>query len=206
MRVLLLLGIATISFLLVANIVSGEQGQVANCPLANKWSIATWDGPSGTSADSALGTCGQGEVIAAYWLEPESQSWLRYIAGRPELSTLNVVDRGQGLLVLGSSEAPTTPIPEAGQPIRFTGSGDKDSEDFRISGNQFTVSWTVESETPDSVALGIFIYPAGETISYVGHASFYEVGADSTVVRAGPGDFYLSVLSANCDWAIEVKE
>jgi len=206
MRVVLLLGIATILFLLVAGIVSGEQGQMRNCPLSNRWSIATWDGPNGTSADTALGTCGQGATVVAYWLEPEGQSWFRYVAGRPEISSLNVLNRGQGLLVLGSSEAPATLTPETDQPIVFMGSGDKDSEDFNVSGNQFTVSWTVESETPNSVVFGIFVYPAGETISYVGFASSYDVGADSTVVRAGPGDFYLSILSANCDWTIEVRE
>jgi len=206
MRTSVVFALVIAGLLLLTSQASSEQEQMANCPLATKWSIATWEGPDATPSDTAFQTCGHGTITAAYSLDRETQGWYRYIADRPEVTTLDALNRSQGILALGSPTAPTTPTPEISQPILFTGSGDKDTGDFHISASQFTVSWAVESDSPDSVILGIFIYPAGETVSYVGAASFYSVGSDSTVVRAGPGDFWLSILAANCDWRIEVKE
>lgn len=86
-----------------------------NCPQPGKWAISVWEGADGTDTGQAFATCGEGAVIAAYDLDPQTQGWSYWFAGQPGLSTLLTLDKGQGVLALGSLEAPvtptTTPIP-----------------------------------------------------------------------------------------------
>lgn len=216
MKGIMLLGLIILAVLTLDAFAVGAEGQMANCPLSNRWAIATWTGPDNTPADTALATCGQAAMVSAYWLNPETQGWLRYVAGRPDITTLAELDNSQGILTLGSATAPATlivapvatptPIPEVTEPIIFTGSGWKDTEDFHISSNQFTISWAVESNSPDYAKVAIFAYPAGETALYISRSGFDGIGSGYTIVHAGPGDFWLKILSANCTWIIEVKE
>jgi hypothetical protein len=76
-----------------------------NCPAAGKWSIAVWDGPSGTTAAEALATCGAGAVAAAYSLDAQTQAWSRWFADKPEVSNLAPLNDKQGLLALGGAAA-----------------------------------------------------------------------------------------------------
>lgn len=76
------------------------QGQLHNCPQPGTWSISVWNGPSGTNTGPALATC-PAPVAVAYWLDPQTQTWLRYFEGRPEISDLVTVDGMQGMLTLG---------------------------------------------------------------------------------------------------------
>jgi len=80
-----------------------------NCPQANKWAISVWEGSDGTDTGQALATCGAVPVIAAYYLDPQTQGWSYWFAGQPGLSTLLTLDKGQGVLALGGFEAPVTP-------------------------------------------------------------------------------------------------
>jgi parallel beta-helix repeat protein len=82
-----------------------QQGSMHNCPQASKWSIAVWDGASGTTANDAIAACGFDGVAAAYSLDPQSQNWSRWFAGRPEISNLPTLDKSQGILALGSATA-----------------------------------------------------------------------------------------------------
>jgi hypothetical protein len=215
MKWIMLLGLIILGVLAIDAFGVGAEGQMVNCPLSNRWVIATWTGPDNTPIDAALGTCGEAAVIAAYWLNPETQGWDRYLAGRPDITTLTELDNSQGILALGSATAPATPIPVvtpgpkptpvAEQPIVFTGSGSKDTGDFDIAGSEFTISWTIESDSPEFVVFAFFVLPAGETAGSVADVTFHDVGSDSTVVHAGPGSFWLHILSGNCTWRIEVK-
>jgi len=94
---------------------SGAQpGSMHNCPLAGKWSIAVWEGESGTAAGDALATCGAGAVDAAYSLDPQTGSWSRWFAGKPDVSNLPPLNDMQGVLALGSATGPAaTPTPTA---------------------------------------------------------------------------------------------
>ena len=90
----------------------GATGQLQNCPAAGKWSIAVWDGQSGTAAADALATCGVGAVDAAYALDQQTGAWSRWFAGKPEVSNLPPFSDKQGVLALGSAPSPTpTPSP-----------------------------------------------------------------------------------------------
>ncbi len=97
-----------------------QQDAVQNCPQAGKWAISVWGGVDGTDAGQALASCSAPSVAAAYWIDPETQAWLRWFAGRPEISDLAPLQRGQGRLVLGDSNAPPTPTPTLTQETTAT--------------------------------------------------------------------------------------
>jgi uncharacterized protein YkwD len=82
-------------------------GRMVGCPTAGKWSVAVWSGGDDTPTAEALATCAPASVVAAYWLDPEWQAWLRYFAGHPELSSLPTLDNFQGILALGAQPTPT---------------------------------------------------------------------------------------------------
>jgi hypothetical protein len=89
-------------------------GQLANCPQPNKWAISVWNGPNDVDTQTALATCPDTPVTAAYWLDPNTQGWLRYFQGRPEISNLPMLDNMQGVIALGGVATPTpTPTAEA---------------------------------------------------------------------------------------------
>ncbi len=84
-------------------------GQLHNCPPAGDWSIAVWEGASGTAASDALATCGADAAAAAYSLDPQTGGWSRWFAAKPDVSNLPPLGDMQGVLALGSATGPTTP-------------------------------------------------------------------------------------------------
>jgi hypothetical protein len=77
-------------------------GRMVGCPMAGKWAMSVWNGPNGTNAADAFATCS--EVIAvAYWLDPQTQTWQRYVHDRPELTTLSHLDNLHGVFAVGST-------------------------------------------------------------------------------------------------------
>jgi hypothetical protein len=74
-----------------------------NCPPADRWSIAVWQGASGTAAGDALAACGAGSVAAAYSLDSQTGAWSRWFAGKPDVSNLPPLSDMQGVLVLGGT-------------------------------------------------------------------------------------------------------
>jgi serine protease len=99
------LGIASLAW--PTSTLSQDNDEMVNCPQAGKWSIAVWGGPSDTDAQTALDTCADTSVVAAYHLDPDTQGWLRWFAGRPEISNLSTLDELQGVLALGSGASAT---------------------------------------------------------------------------------------------------
>jgi hypothetical protein len=110
LAVLLALTATTFAWALAGG-TSEAQGTMQNCPQPGKWAIAVWDGADGTDTGQALSSCSEGAVIAAYNLDPETQMWWRWFAGQPDLSTLKTLDNLQGVIALGSAQAPATPTP-----------------------------------------------------------------------------------------------
>ena len=91
-----------------------QTGSMQSCPSAGMWSIAVWDGASGTAAADALATCGEGSVAAAYSLDEQTGVWSRWFAANPGVSDLTSLDDSQGVLALGSATGPAaTPTPAA---------------------------------------------------------------------------------------------
>jgi len=109
---MLALGLATLVWAIEIGPSQAQQGAMQNCPQAGKWAISVWSGDDGTETGQALATCGEGAALAAYYLDPETQVWLRWFAGRPEVSNLLTLDDMQGALALGAPVAGTpTPGP-----------------------------------------------------------------------------------------------
>jgi hypothetical protein len=85
-----------------------------NCPQPGRWAISVWSGQDGTDTSQALATCGEGAVAVAvaYYIDPETQAWSRWFAGRAEITTLSALDNMQGVIALGAVAGPT-PTPTA---------------------------------------------------------------------------------------------
>ena len=109
---ILALGLVALAWAPGAGSSEAQQAAVHNCPQTGKWAIAVWDGPDGTDTGQALATCGETTVAAAYYIHPEAQGWERWLAGRPELSSLGTLNYLQGVLALGAGGAPS-PTPTA---------------------------------------------------------------------------------------------
>jgi len=87
----------------------GQEGALHNCPQPGKWAMSVWDGADGTDTGQALATCGAASVDSAYYIDPDTQVWLRYFAGRPQVSDLETLDSMQGLITHGAiAAAPST--------------------------------------------------------------------------------------------------
>jgi beta-lactamase superfamily II metal-dependent hydrolase len=105
----LALGLAVLAW---ADPSEAQQGAMRGCPQAGRWAISVWDGDDGADASQALATCGEVPVVAAYYLDPQTQGWSRWFAGQPGLSTLSTLSKWQGVLALGTLVTPTaTPAP-----------------------------------------------------------------------------------------------
>ena len=91
-----------------------QQGAMHNCPQPGKWAISVWSGDDSTDTAEALTTCGEGQVAAAYYVDPEKQSWLRYFVGRAEISNLTTLDEMQGVLAFGGATAAAGEVTSAG--------------------------------------------------------------------------------------------
>ena len=84
-----------------ASVGAQGQGQLENCPPPGKWAISVWNGGSGVSTEQALATCEGVGVAAVYWLDPQTQAWLRFFPGPPGVSHLSTPASMQGVLALG---------------------------------------------------------------------------------------------------------
>jgi len=83
-----------------------QEATMHNCPQAGKWAISVWDGPDGSETGEALATCGEGTVDFAYYLDPETNGWLGYFEGRPEVTDLLKLDNRQGVIAHGAMGVP----------------------------------------------------------------------------------------------------
>jgi hypothetical protein len=146
-----------------------------NCPAAGKWSIAVWEGDSGTEAADALATC-ETSVDAAYSFDSQTGAWSRWFAGKPDVSNLPPLNAMQGVLALGAAPTPTptptptpqpTTSPEPAEPgqltltqaiehglvqVQITGNGASSGDAINI-GLTRTQSETLEIELPRGTVL-----------------------------------------------------
>jgi len=97
------------------------QGSMQNCPQPGQWAIAVWDGDNGAAADQAFATCGEGAVAAAYNIDPDTQVWSRWFAGRPEISNLTTLSNSEGVIVLGSGVSAASTGSD--EPVRAAANG-----------------------------------------------------------------------------------
>jgi uncharacterized repeat protein (TIGR01451 family)/fimbrial isopeptide formation D2 family protein len=77
-------------------------GVLLNCPLAAKWAISVWNGPSGKATGDALATCTGVTIVAAYSLDRTTNTWPKYFPGRgTDVNDLLSLSSMQAILTLG---------------------------------------------------------------------------------------------------------
>jgi hypothetical protein len=186
-------------------------GQLHNCPQANKWSIATWDGADGTSTEQAMAACGEGSIDMLYWLDPDSQGWKRYISGRPEVSNLNSLDDHQGVLALGSATGPSaspsltptvsaTPTPIAGPLHSFSGHGQEATSPFHLDEGLVIVRL---SHTGSSNFIVHLLDSHGDTVEWLVN----EIGQfdGSTAFGTETAGNYVLDIAADGSWTVDIE-
>jgi len=175
----LALGVTALLLVQAADSSQAQSGTMHNCPASGKWSIAVWEGESGTAASDALASCGTGKVDAAYSLDSPMGGWSRWFAGKPDVSNLAPLDEMQGVLALGSTAGPAataTPSPtltptagtstilglpvvpgrtyvgqtSEGYPVAFWVSADgQQLEPYREGGEAVTLSFVIQVSGPE---------------------------------------------------------
>jgi len=110
--------IAAAAVLVTAFLLSGwngsqaQEGKLHNCPQPGKWAISVWAGEDRIETGQAIATCESVYIDAAYYLDSNSQNWLRYFPNHPEFNTLLTLNNLQGIITLGHYIEPTpTPTP-----------------------------------------------------------------------------------------------
>jgi len=112
------LGLLALAWVIGAGSSEADNDAMHNCPQPGKWAISVWSGQDGTDTGQALATCGEGAVDFAYYIDPNTQAWLRYFVGRPEINNLLTLDHMQGVIAHGTVGVPPasptpTPTPSA---------------------------------------------------------------------------------------------
>jgi len=106
-----------------------------------------------------------------------------------------------------SEEGPLPPSkPATFAAITITGTGDKTSRPFTVTTQEWTIAWSYTSDDPEFAVFSFFIYPRGETAFFVESVSFPEGTSGSTYSYAGPGEYYLKVITGNIkSWKVVIK-
>jgi hypothetical protein len=121
---ILAIGLTALGLVSPADSSDAQSGTMHNCPAAGKWSIAVWEGASGTAAADALATCGNDAVAAAYSLDSATGGWSRWFAGKPDVSNLSPLGNLQGVLALGAATPTPTPTATATPPTPAVHNGE----------------------------------------------------------------------------------
>jgi uncharacterized protein YceK len=98
-----------------------------------------------------------------------------------------------------------TKLPASFIPITFTGSGDMTTPPFAVTTSEWIIDWsyTTDSNYP---GLYIYIYPRGETASFVTNINSGDISSGSSYCYAGAGEYYLKVSEANLqNWTITIR-
>ena len=77
-------------------------GRIVGCPAPSKWSLAVWTGGDGTPIGEALATCGAETVDSIYYIDPDTEDWVRYFVGHTEMSDLLALDNMRGFFAHGT--------------------------------------------------------------------------------------------------------
>jgi len=103
------LGLLALASVLGPGVSQADDATMHNCPQPGRWAIAVWGGDDGADPGEAFATCGEGAVIAAYGLDPQTGGWLGWFAAQPGMATLSKLDKSQGVIALAGAEVPTPP-------------------------------------------------------------------------------------------------
>jgi hypothetical protein len=148
------MAVGLLTWALAAGSSEAQQDGMYNCPQAGKWAISVWENADGAETGQALATCGAGVVDFAYYLDPATNSWLGYFAGRPEVSKLLTLNNIQGIIAHGAMGAP----PRTSTPEPTPGAGEVAMHNCPQAGKWAISVW----DGPDGTETGAALAMCGE--------------------------------------------
>lgn len=99
---------------------------------------------------------------------------------------------------------PTAPIGVWREVTRFSGSAPMTTGPFYIPSTMWRIRWSYG--TSEYAYFGFFVFPLGETVSYVESvSSMTPSGSSVTYIYNGPKNFYLKISAANIYYTIIVE-
>ena len=141
-----------------------------SCPRVDKWAISVWPGASGTPIDQAVASCTEAPLAAAYWIDPQTQTWQRWFPGQPEISSLTSLDQMQAIIALGEEQAQADPPPTITCTHHVAPSGD-DANPGTTDAPWHTIQHAADAAQPgDTVCVGTGSYSEEVTFSRSGTA------------------------------------
>ena len=88
----------------------------------------------------------------------------------------------------------------------FSGQGDKTTDSFKITGSKWRIKWNYTTNYPEYATFSIFIYPKGETVSYIDFVDASGAGKSDVSYIYQSGEFYLKIIAANLEsWQITIE-
>lgn len=89
----------------------------------------------------------------------------------------------------------------------WRGDGTKSTETFSIKSSEWRILWATKIQLASASIkmLQIMVYnEKGELVALAANTT--NAGDDFSYVRSKPGNYYLEIMSLNCDWAIAVED
>jgi len=110
-----------------------------------------------------------------------------------------------GLIVLLAPISIFAEEPEYTEVTKFSGSGDKTTESFSVDSDKWRVNWSI---VPANDYAGFYLHVYKEGSSFpIESITSGETNSDTSVIREGPGSFYIEVASANLSsWQVVVEK
>jgi hypothetical protein len=103
-----------------------------------------------------------------------------------------------------NAPGPDSECPGARVVNRTNGNGNKQSPVFNVSGESFRVTTTLGTNSQRFLVFDVFVNKeGGQLVTLIGRES---PGTDSSIVNAGPGAFFLDIVSANTDYFVTVED
>jgi hypothetical protein len=87
---------------------------------------------------------------------------------------------------------------------KWSGQGIKNTETFHIPSNEWTIYWSTKPIHSFKGILQIFVYRSEGSLVGLA-ANVMGKSDDNSVMRSGPGDYYLKINSANLAYGIVVQ-
>lgn len=97
-------------------------------------------------------------------------------------------------------EDPPSPPPSNSKKYMFEGTGEKNTDTFKITNKFFKLKWSFVPNG-DNSWIDIYVYESGKDSSL---ENFWSKKNDESKIYKGPGTYYLSVISVSKSWKIEV--
>jgi hypothetical protein len=87
-----------------------------------------------------------------------------------------------------------------------TGTGPKQSPPFRITGERFRISIENDATSRDPTLSGVSVWVNKANGDIVTNFSQEGPGTDSSIINAGPGDFFIETNPANASYTVVVED